>query len=34
MGARRGGQEGTVAPPPLEIKKYGAPLKDNLMRKK
>ena len=29
MGARRGG----TCPPPLEIKKYGPPPKDNLTRK-
>ena len=34
MGARRGGQEGALAPPPpLEIQKHGSPPKDNLMRK-
>ena len=32
MGARRGGQEGALAPP-LEIKKYGPPPKDILTRK-
>ena len=32
MGARRGGQEGALAPP-LEIQKYGGPHKDNLTRK-
>ena len=25
--------KGALAPPPLEIKKYGGPHKDNLMRK-
>ena len=35
MGAHKGGgQEGALAPPPpLEIKKYGGPHKDNLTRK-
>ena len=33
MGARRGGGKRGHLPPPLEIKKYGAP-KDNLTRKK
>ena len=28
-----GGQEGALAPPPLEIQKYGGPPKDNLTRK-
>ena len=33
MGARRGGQEGALAPPPLEIQRYGGPPpKDNLTR--
>ena len=34
MGARRGGQEGALAPPPLwKFKNMPPPLKDNLTRK-
>ena len=32
MGARRGGQEGALAPPPWKFTDMGAPPKDNLTR--